>query len=79
MQINLCQINPIVGDLEHNFAKIQHYIHEAEKQKAKLIVFPELSLIGYPPGDLMLNQGFIDKCHEYIEKIIQLSSDNASG
>ncbi len=79
MLINLCQINPIVGDLEHNFTTMKQYIDEAEKQKADLVVFPELSLIGYPPEDLMLNSGFVDRCHEYIEKIIKLSSDYELG
>lgn len=46
--IVLAQINPIVGDIEYNAKKTMNYIKCAQKINADLIVFPELTLMGYP-------------------------------
>lgn len=69
MQISLAQINPIVGDLEGNREKILRAIREAEAREDDLIVFPELSLTGYPPEDLLLYPYFIEKTAFYLETI----------
>jgi NAD+ synthase (glutamine-hydrolysing) len=60
MKIALVQINPTVGDLKDNSVKIIDYIHQGAKQGADLVIFPELSLTGYPPKDLLLKPQFID-------------------
>ena len=60
MKIALAQINPTVGDITANSAKIKRYIRQATKQGAELTVFSELALIGYPPKDLLLRNDFID-------------------
>lgn len=49
--IGMAQINPIVGDLEYNSKKIAKYIKYAEKIGLETIVFPELSIMGYPIED----------------------------
>src|SRR5262245_20330564 len=60
MRIALCQINPVVGDLEANSIEILHYAERAAKEGADLAVFPELVLIGYPPLDLLQRKNFIE-------------------
>ena len=69
-KIALAQINPCVGNLEKNYRKIIDYISKAKKQKADLIVFPELALVGYPPEDLLLKPHFIDQNLRYLKKIM---------
>ena len=59
MRIALAQINPTVGDIAGNVRKIVDYIDRAKTQGAQLVVFPELSVIGYPPKDLLLKPQFI--------------------
>lgn len=59
IRIALAQINPTVGDIEGNVQKICGYIRRARKQNAWIILFPELSVPGYPPEDLLLKPQFI--------------------
>ncbi len=54
-KIALAQINPILGNLAYNKNKILTVINKLSG-KADLVVFPELSLIGYPPEDLILRE-----------------------
>lgn len=60
MKIAIAQINPTIGDIIGNAEKILENARLAEKEGAKLLVTPELSLCGYPPRDLLLQQQFID-------------------
>jgi NAD+ synthase (glutamine-hydrolysing) len=55
LRVALCQSNLAVGDLEGNLARVEADIAAAAAQGADLVVFPELSLTGYPPEDLLLN------------------------
>ncbi|MGE5841290.1 MAG: NAD+ synthase [Deltaproteobacteria bacterium] len=59
MKIALCQTNPIIGDFASNTALILDSAERAKKAGASLAVFPELSLIGYPPKDLLERPAFI--------------------
>ncbi|HAZ10089.1 MAG TPA: NAD+ synthase [Candidatus Omnitrophica bacterium] len=63
------QINSIVGDLESNSNKILSCIKEAASKDIDLIVFPELSITGYPPEDLLLKPHFIKENIRYLNKI----------
>lgn len=58
MKIALCQIDPIIGNLEYNKQKILDGYKKAIEAKADLAIFPELSLVGYPPLDLVEKQEF---------------------
>jgi NAD+ synthase (glutamine-hydrolysing) len=60
MRIALAQINPTVGDIAGNCRKVMDFIERAKARKAQLVVFPELSVIGYPPKDLLLKPQFIE-------------------
>ena len=73
MKIALAQINVHIGNFESNFNKIAHYIQEAENRNADIILFPELSVCGYPPRDFLDFDDFVDKCYEVIEKIKPLT------
>ncbi|NPA49516.1 MAG: NAD+ synthase, partial [Thermodesulfobacteria bacterium] len=64
MKIALAQINPIVGDLEGNAAKVVAFVEEAKKQGAELVIFPELTLCGYPPRDLLMRREFLERMEE---------------
>jgi len=54
LRVGLAQINPRVGDLAHNLAKVEEYVARAEAAGCDLVAFPELTLSGYPPEDLVL-------------------------
>ena len=59
LRLALAQINPHVGDIEGNTQKILEYIDKATKYKVDVIAFPELSVTGYPPEDLLLKKHFV--------------------
>lgn len=71
MKIALAQMNPIVGALLYNEQKIIDFGHKAFNQQANLVFFPELSLTGYPPKDLLFNRDFLDTTKEHLAKIAQ--------
>ncbi|MHA1539650.1 MAG: NAD+ synthase [Alphaproteobacteria bacterium] len=71
LSIFLAQINPIVGDIEGNAAKILATYKQAVTQGADLVVFPELAITGYPPEDLILRPDFIRAVDKKIQNIIQ--------
>ena len=60
VRIALCQCNLPVGDLDGNLDRIRALVGRAVEQGADLTVFPELSLTGYPPEDLLLNPRFAE-------------------
>ena len=78
MKIFVSQINCHIGNFEHNCSKIIDNIKRAEQKGADLIVFPELSVPGYPPLDLLEYNGFIDKCYESVEKIAAVCKNTAA-
>jgi len=59
MRIAVAQINTVVGGLKDNSSKILEFIEKAKTFEADLVVFPELTVTGYPPEDLLLKPGFI--------------------
>lgn len=69
MKIALGQINPTVGDFSGNAAKITQFALQARGAGASLILFPELSVCGYPPRDLVERPSFVARNRESIEKI----------
>jgi NAD+ synthase (glutamine-hydrolysing) len=59
MRVALAQINPTVGDVDGNAAKIAAWIERARGEGADLVIFPELCLPGYPAEDLYLKPHFL--------------------
>ena len=69
MKIALGQINPTVGDFSGNAAKIIAFAQRAKASGAGLILFPELSVCGYPPRDLVERPAFVARNRESAERI----------
>ena len=74
MKIALAQINTTVGDLQGNYTKILKVLDESD---ADLIIFPELTITGYPPKDLLMKHSFIQKNLEYVSKIAEHCKEKA--
>ncbi len=69
MKIALGQINPTVGDFSGNAKKIIDFAQRARAAGAGLILFPELSVCGYPPRDLVERPAFVARNRETVERI----------
>jgi NAD+ synthase (glutamine-hydrolysing) len=69
LRVALAQIDPTVGDLDGNAAKIAEWIARAEAERADLTIFPELSLPGYPAEDLYLKRHFVEANRRAVEEL----------
>ena len=69
IKIDLAQLNFTVADIKTNTAKIIAAIAEAKQQQADVVVFPELSVTGYPPEDLLLRPDFIRQAQAAVDEI----------
>lgn len=72
MKLALCQVDPIIGDIEFNKNKILNGYKKGIEAGAELVIFPELSLVGYPPLDLVEKKEFrlaVDKAAKEIAAI----------
>jgi NAD+ synthase (glutamine-hydrolysing) len=69
VKIALGQINPTVGDFSGNAAKIIDFARRAQAAGAALILFPELSVCGYPPRDLVERPAFVAKNRQTLDRI----------
>ena len=59
VRVALAQLNPTVGDLEGNVTKLADAYDRAEDAGCDIVAFPELSITGYPPEDLVIKPGFV--------------------
>ena len=69
LRVALAQINPTVGDIEGNAAKITEAIAGARRERAQIVVLPELAVPGYPPEDLLLKRHFLAANMRALEEI----------
>lgn len=69
MKIALGQINTTIGDFTGNSAKIIQYSRQAQQAGADLILFPELSVCGYPPRDLVERHAFVERNQQVLTDI----------
>src|ERR687895_1113491 len=69
LRVALAQINPTVGDIQGNARKVAERTSAARDQGAALVVFPELTVSGYPPEDLLLKTSFLDQVGEALEEL----------
>jgi len=69
LRIALAQIDPTVGDLDGNAAKIAEWIERAAAEGAELTIFPELCLPGYPAEDLYLKRHFVEANRAVVEEL----------
>ena len=74
VRVAMAQINPTVGDLSGNSAKILDFAKRASAEGAQIVVFPEMALTGYPIEDLALSADFLTSSQNSLSK---LSSDLA--
>jgi len=75
MRIALGQINPTVGDLPGNVARMSRFAREAAQRGAELIVFPELAITGYPPRDLVEKPSFVRRSEEAVQQLASETAD----
>ncbi len=75
MKIACCQINTIIGDLEYNKKKIIKLYKRGVNDNADLVIFPELSLVGYPPLDLVEKQEFRNAVKKAAAEIASFTGD----
>src|SRR4029079_18893490 len=69
LKVALAQLNPKVGDVAGNLAKVRAARAEAARQGADLVLTAELVLAGYFPEDLVLKPSFVKRCHESVDDL----------
>ena len=75
MKLALAQLNPIIGDLEGNAEKIFKVCKEIKDKEVDLVITPELSLIGYPPKDLLFNPQLYEDEKDVLNKLSERISN----
>jgi NAD+ synthase (glutamine-hydrolysing) len=75
MKIALCQMNPIIGNLDYNKDKIVKGYQKGVKAGADLVIFPELALVGYPPLDLVEKEEFRNAVQIRIDELAAISDE----
>jgi len=75
MKIALAQINSKVGDLKGNTSKIFEYIDRAAKENNDIVIFPELTITGYPPRDLLDFTSFVEDNLIQLEEIVKYTEN----
>jgi len=71
LKIGMAQLNPVIGDIDGNVARIVDNIHRATNEKIELLVFPEMTITGYLPQDLLFSKHFIVDNLNGLNKILQ--------
>ncbi len=69
LRIAMAQVNPRVGDISGNLRLVKEWIKAARQSKADVVAFPELTVTGYPPEDLLLKPRFIEDNRKGIDEI----------
>jgi NAD+ synthetase len=75
VKIALAQINPTVGDFTGNLEKIIAVSRRAAAQGARLTVFSELALCGYPPADFLEKPSFLARCRTAVDELASATRD----
>ena len=73
IKLGLAQFNPVVGDITGNVKRICQIIEEAKIHSVDLLAFPELSVTGYPPEDLLYQESFIQSNLNAIDRILEVT------
>ncbi|MFW2078989.1 NAD+ synthase [Acinetobacter sp. ULE_I010] len=71
-KIALAQFSPFIGNIEANVQRMIEQANEAKKQNAEIIVFPELSTLGYPAEDLLLRPSLTKRTAQAFEQLAQV-------
>ena len=75
MRIALCQLDVVVGDIRGNAARIADAYSVAVEHGSNLAVFSELSIIGYPPEDLVLKRSFVERNLDALHELASVTSE----
>jgi NAD+ synthetase len=78
MKIQICQINSIIGDIEINKNKIVKLYSQAVNNNVDLVIFPELTLCGYPPLDLVEKKEFIFALEKATSEIASITNQQTA-
>ena len=76
-RLALAQMNPTVGDIDGNTARILEYMERARECRADLVAFPELAITGYPPEDLLFKTSFLQANVEAMRRVVAAAKDIA--
>jgi NAD+ synthase (glutamine-hydrolysing) len=71
LRLGLAQINTTVGDLDGNAAKVLEYVDRARELGVDLLSFPEMTITGYPPEDLLLRPQFIRDNLAVLQRVVK--------
>ncbi len=77
--IAIAQLNPTVGDVAGNLAKVREARADAARQGAHILMMTELFISGYPPEDLVLKPAFIHACWKAVESLAADTADGGPG
>ncbi|MBI4898809.1 MAG: NAD+ synthase [Actinobacteria bacterium] len=69
LELALCQFNPVVGDIAGNARGVLELASQALRDGARVALFPELAISGYPPEDLVLREDFLAACEAHLLRI----------
>ncbi|MBF0373493.1 MAG: NAD+ synthase [Alphaproteobacteria bacterium] len=75
LKLALAQLNPVVGDIAGNLARLRAARAEAAAAGADLLLGPELVVSGYPPEDLVLKEAFLDAVRDGVEALARETAD----
>ena len=70
VRVGLAQFNPVVGDIAGNSRRIRELYAKADAAGCDIVAFPELSITGYPPEDLVLKSGFVAENQQAMRDIV---------
>ena len=75
MKIAIAQINPTVGDFTGNLKKIIAFSRRAADEGARLTVFSELAICGYPPADFLEKPSFLARCRTAVDQLAEATKE----
>jgi NAD+ synthase (glutamine-hydrolysing) len=79
VRVAMAQINPTVGDISGNSAKILDFAKRAQESGAQIVLFPELALTGYPIEDLALSRDFLSASEAALEDLAKAADEAGLG
>src|SRR3990172_3104709 len=71
LRVGLAQINTTIGDMEGNVARVLDYVGRARALGVDVVAFPELTVTGYPPEDLLLRPSFVRDNLEALAAVVK--------
>ncbi len=74
----VAQLNPVIGDIAGNTRKVLDALEQAKLQHIDIVCFPEMTLCGYAPQDMVLHKNFIEDMENALDLIVRASSGVAA-